>query len=122
MAQTFGEYFGVLRRRTDRSLREFCELHGFDPGNVSKMERGKLAPPRGTEKLTEYATALGIEPGGDEWYQFFDLAAASRGEIPSDLLEDEDVVNQLPVLFRTLRGERVPEEELHKLLEMIRRT
>lgn len=121
MAITFGEYFAQLRRRTDLSLREFCERNGFDAGNLSKIERGKLPPPRGPEKLTEYATALGIAPGSDEWLQFFDLAAAGRGEIPADLLEDADVVEQLPVLFRTLRGEQVPEEDLAKLMEIIRR-
>lgn len=121
MAQTFGEYFAFLRRRTDLSLREFCELHGFDAGNISKIERGKLAPPRGQEKLAEYALALALTEGSDEWFQLFDLAAASRGEIPADLLEDAEVVDQLPVLFRTLRGEQVPEEQLHKLLDIIRR-
>jgi transcriptional regulator with XRE-family HTH domain len=122
MATTFGEYFATLRReRTDLSLREFCDLHGYDPGNLSKLERGKLAPPKAHEKLEEYAQALGLAEGSSEWVAFFDLAAASRGELPADVMEDQEIVDQLPVLFRTLRGEQVPEEQLKRLLDIIRR-
>lgn len=123
MPTTFGEYFADLRRKkTDLSLREFCEQHGFDAGNLSKLERGRLAPPRAHEKLEEYARALGLEESSPEWFEFFDRAAAARGEIPTDVMQDADVVDHLPVLFRTLRGEPVPEEQLRRLLDIIRRS
>lgn len=123
MSMNFGEYFAALRReRTDLSLREFAATHGLDAGNLSKLERGKLSPPRAREKLEEYAVALRLEAGSPEWYEFFDRAAASRGEFPADILEDADVVDHLPVLFRTLRGDRVPAEDLEKLLEIIKRS
>lgn len=103
------------------SRREFCAANGFDPGNLSKLERGKLPPPKARDKLEAYATALGLEEGTSEWHEFFDRAAADRGEIPADVMADSRVVDQLPVLFRSLRGELVEEEELRKLLEMIRK-
>jgi transcriptional regulator with XRE-family HTH domain len=118
----FGSYFARLRReRTRLSLRQFCDRHGFDPGNISKLERGRLSPPQSLEVLEKYARALGLKKGSDEWYEFFDLAAAARGEIPADILEDTEVVSHLPILFRTLRGERVPNKQLKKLIEIIRR-
>lgn len=118
----FGSYFAELRRKhTGLSLRRFCERHGFDPGNLSKLERGKLAPPRSREKLQEYATALGLEEGSSEWMEFFDRAAATRGELPADILEREEVVEKLPLLFRTLRGDRVADDDLEKLIEILRR-
>jgi len=123
MKPSFGEYFAKLRReRTGLSLREFCETHGLDAGNISKLERGKLAPPRSQEKLEEYARVLKLEKGSAEWFEFFDRAAASRGEIPRDVMQDAEVVDHLPVLFRTLRGEQVPEEQLKKLLEIIKKS
>lgn len=122
MSNRFGRYFAKVRREHSRvSLRKFCEKHGFDPGNISKLERGKLPPPASREKLVEYATALGLEEGDEEWLQFFDYAAATRGEIPPELLADEEVADKLPLLFRTLRGDRVDEDDLDDLIEMIRR-
>lgn len=118
----FGRYFAELRRtRTGLSLREFCAANGFDPGNLSKLERGKLSPPRARDKLETYARTLGLEEGSSEWFEFFDKAAASRGEIPEDVMQDPEVLDQLPVLFRSLRGERVPAEQLERLLEMLRK-
>jgi len=122
MRHGFGEIFGRLRRQNSQlSLREFAERFGFDAGTLSKIERGRMSPPKSTEKLAEYANALGISPGGDDWIEFFDQAAAARGEIPNDIMSDDEVAGQLPVLFRTLRGEQVPEEDLKKLLSIIKR-
>ena len=47
----------------------------MDPGNISKLERGKMPPP-GHDVLERYAGHLGIEEGSSEWYRFFDLAYA----------------------------------------------
>ena len=118
----FGEFFARMRRERLRlSLREFCERNGLDPGNMSRLERGKVAPPRSKEALERYAAALELKEGTEEWMMLFDLAAASRGEIPAELLSDEEVVSQLPVLFRTLRGDRVGDDQLKELLRFLRR-
>ena len=120
---TFGEFFAALRRGGARlSLREFCETHGFDAGNISKLERGRLAVPHSRTVLERYASALGIKSGSDDWYRFFDLAAAETGRIPDDLLTDAEVAQKLPVLFRALRDDSVDDEaKLRELVEIIRR-
>lgn len=117
----FGEFFRAMRAERGISLREFCLANGFDPGNISRLERGLLPPPESGGKLEAYARALRLKKGSDEWYTFFDLAAAERGRIPSDVLSDEELVSKLPVLFRTLRGQRVDDEALEDLVERIRR-
>ncbi|MCI0722294.1 MAG: helix-turn-helix domain-containing protein [Acidobacteria bacterium] len=119
---SFGQYFKQLRIKTGRTLRAFCQEHGYDPGNLSRLERGLLAPPQGEEKLSEYAKALGLKRGSDEWYEFFDRAALAKGELPKTLLTDEEVLEKLPVLFRTLRGQPVPADKLKELIEAIRRS
>jgi len=117
----FGSYFKEVRIKRRLTLRQFCEKFGFDPGNISKLERGLLPPPQSKIKLEQYAQALGLRKGSSAWYEFFDLAAASRGQIPEEILADDKLVKKLPVLFRTLRGEKVPEEKLDELIETIRK-
>ena len=118
----FGKLFKEMRLRTGLSLRKFCLDNGLDPGNISKMERGLACPPQSKEKLEEYAKYLGIEKESDDWYNFFDYAFASTGRIPPDVMSDEELVKELPVVFRTLRGQKLPVEKLKQLAELIRRS
>jgi transcriptional regulator with XRE-family HTH domain len=122
--QGFGEFFAHQRRtRTDLSLREFSETHGFDAGNLSKLERGRMSVPQSRDVLERYARALGIPKGSDDWYEFFDRAAAEAGRIPADLLSDADVARKLPVLFRALRDDDANDEDkLRELIEIVRRS
>lgn len=97
----FGAFVKARRAALGLSLRNFCARRDVDPSNWSKLERGRLPPPQG-EKLREYAQYLELKEGSNEWYEFFDLAAAEAGRIPEDL-RDEAIAVKLPVLFRTLR-------------------
>jgi transcriptional regulator with XRE-family HTH domain len=117
----FGAFFKEMRARTGLPLRKFCLTHGVDPGNLSKIERGLLPPPASREKLGKYAAWLGLKEGTDEWYEFFDLAAACSGKIPPDVMSNAELVQKLPLVFRTLRGQKVPEEQLDELAELIRK-
>jgi transcriptional regulator with XRE-family HTH domain len=122
VAETFGDFFGRIRRDSQKlSLREFCSRNGFDPGNLSRLERGRIPPPKSRDVLEGYAYALGLEEGSSDWYSFFDLAALSRGELPEDLMENEEVLDKLPILFRTLRGDPVDGKKLDELIELIRK-
>lgn len=118
----FGEYLKRRRIALGRTLRAFCQEKGFDHGNYSRLERGVLAPPHKEEKLAEYASALGIERGSDEWIEFCDLASVARGEIPKDLVSDEAILGRLPVLFRTIRDSGADSDKLDELVEKIRRS
>jgi len=117
----FGNYFKEKRLEQSISLRQFCLEHGFDPGNISKMERGLLAPPSRSELLSKYARALELKEGTDDWTEFFDRAAACRGEMPIEILQDEELVQKLPLFFRTLRGEKLTEKKLEEIKELIKR-
>ena len=118
----FGAFFKEMRRKKGITLRKFCLEHNFDPGNISKLERGVLPPPTSGQKLEKYALALEIKEGSDEWYNFFDYAAASVGHIPSYMMSDTELVKKLPLVFRTLRGEKISPEKLDELAELIRKT
>lgn len=122
MSTAFSAFVKEKRKATGLTLREFCQKHGLDPGNYSKIETGRFAPPQKHGLLEKYAHALGIFQGTDDWLEFFDLAAAARGELPKDLLSDEQVVEKLPVLFRTLRGQPLSPEKLDEFISKIRRS
>ncbi|MFH1022856.1 MAG: helix-turn-helix domain-containing protein [Planctomycetota bacterium] len=116
----FGEFFKARRMALGKTLRQFCVENSLDPGNISKLERGLLPPPQ-HEKLEAYAVILGIPRGSDEWYQFFDLAAAEAGRIPDDILSDERVAGKLPVLFRTVRGGgKLSDQQFEELVRKVR--
>ena len=117
---TFAAYFKELRKEKRITLRAFCEAASADPGNISRMERGAMAPPQDREILTRYAQALGLVDGSSEWYHFFDLAAADHGMIPQDLMEDHALVERLPAFFRTLRGQKPTEQELRQIVEKLK--
>lgn len=117
----FGEFLETLRKRNRLTLRDFCKKADADPGNISRIERGVWPPPQDHDILERYAAALNLKEGSDDWYRFFDYAAAERGMVPKDLMSDEEVVKMLPVFFRTLRGQKPTEKEMRALVEKIRK-
>jgi transcriptional regulator with XRE-family HTH domain len=118
---TFGELFKKRRITLKKTLRQFCSENKLDPGNISKLERGLMQPPQASDKLEEYARYLQIKKGSDDWYRFFDLARIEAGRIPEELLKNQMVMASLPILFRTLRGQKISEKKLEKLVELIRK-
>ena len=120
--EEFGRFFKELRLKEGETLRSFCQHNNLDAGNISKLERGLVAPPKSREKLDEYARFLKIEKGSDDWFNFYDLASACSGMVPPDILDDKQLAAKLPLLFRTLRGQDVPDEKLPDLAELIRRS
>ncbi|MCK9275031.1 MAG: helix-turn-helix domain-containing protein [Syntrophales bacterium] len=119
--ETFGEYFKQKRIENNITLREFCRVNGFDPGNISKIERGLFPPPQLKETLEKYARALNIQEGTDDWYEFCDLAATSAGKIPPDMVSNEELMKALPVLFRKVRDKDFDNEDLDKLIGAIKK-
>jgi transcriptional regulator with XRE-family HTH domain len=118
----FGDFFKKKRIEKGLTLRSFCLINGFDPGNISKLERGLLAPPNSRDKLEEYAKALNLKPGSEDWVEFFDRAAACKGEIPLEIMSDAKLVQKLPLIFRTIRGTKVTDKQLGELAELIRKS
>lgn len=117
---TFGELIKDRRIKAGMSLRSFCEKHEYDPGNHSKLERGILNPPDDEAFMNKLAKAVGIKRETAEWFDFHSLAAVARREIPRELLDDDEVVAKLPVLFRTLQGEPLAPEKMDDLIAFIR--
>ena len=103
-AQNFGECFRENRKALGITLREFCRRNGFDPGNVSRIERSIVPPPQSVQLLESYAKALKLESGTVAWERFVALAATEAGRIPADVLENQQASAKLPGLFESVRG------------------
>lgn len=116
--KTFGEFVIMLRKRNRITLREFCRLTKIDPSNWSKIERGILSPPKSQEVLDEIAQVLHLKKKSEEYYLLNDLAAISF--IPKELMSDDELLDKLPVFFRTLRGQPPSNNELDELIKIIK--
>ena len=117
MKSSFANFIREKRIAAGLTLREFCRLTEFDASNWSKIERGIKTPPQSKNVLDEIASVLKIKEGSQEYKELMDLAALST--VPEELLESE-ILEQLPVFFRTVRGEKPTAEELNALITKIK--
>ncbi len=117
----FGEFIKKRRIEKGLGLREFCKQLEIDASNWSKVERGLLSPPQEEEKLKNIAQVLGIKFSSKQWKEMKDLANIDAGIIPADILSDKQVLDSLPMFFRTIRSEKPTPEELEKLINIIRK-
>lgn len=114
---TFGGFVKDLRIKKSLTLREFCRILHLDPSNWSKIERELLPPPKGKKVLNEIAKVLNLDEKSEDYTTLFDLAAIAF--IPHELLSDQQVIEKLPIFFRTVRGEKPNRKELEELVELL---
>lgn len=116
--EKFGGYITTLRTSRGITLREFCRRTGFDPSNWSKIERSIISPPKSKITIESILDAIGIEVGTEEYNTALDLGLLES--IPEDFQEEKNVLKDLPVLFRTVRGKSPSEEDLQKLVDYLK--
>lgn len=121
MVPTFGELLHARRREADLSLREFAIRAEMDPGNLSKVERGRLDPPQDPAVLRKLSRALGYTEEDPRAVELGDLAAVQKGRIPPDIRADAEVMAQMPLLLRTVHDRHLTGVEVEKLIDMIRK-
>lgn len=119
MATTrFGALVRARRGELRLTLRAFAERAAIDPGNLSKMERGRESPPQDEAVLDRICDALELE--GAAARELKDVAQVENGRIPNDMLENEELMARMPVLLRTVNNQPLTEEQLAALVEAIR--
>ena len=107
----FGTFVHTARRSLqegDRrySLRQVAKRIGVEPGYLSKIERGHVAPPSEAATL-RLARELELDP---------DVSLALGGKVSSDL---QDVIRKRPRLFAQLIRE-LKEAPDHAILRVVR--
>ncbi len=118
---SFGETVKNLRIAKKVTLRQFCQEHGCDPSNWSKIERGINLPPKDEETLVAWAKALGLKPKTEMWQNFMLEAEVSRGNIPREVMSDPELLEKLPAFFKMVRGPEFGGRELNNLIDKIRK-
>jgi transcriptional regulator with XRE-family HTH domain len=117
----FGDVLKSLRVKKGLTLREFARRLGKDVGNLSKLERGLLPPSKDEEILRDFGRVLGLKESSDEFRQLAQLAAIGAGQIPKDVLEDEQLLAKLPIFFRTATGSKLDRKKLMEFLDQLKK-
>jgi transcriptional regulator with XRE-family HTH domain len=115
----FGAFVKQLRRRIGFTLQRFCAEFEYEPRIQSKMERGFASPPSG-KKMDKLAKALGLWKDSTEWNTLFDFAKQCHGMLPPPGLSDEDLIKQLPLVFRTVHGKVLSEDKMMEFAQDFR--
>ena len=110
-----------MRIKNELTLRKFSRILGKDPGNISKLERGLLPPPKNAEIIEGYGRAIGLGADSKEIKELKTIAALENGQIPVDVLNDKELMNELPIFFRTATGSKLEREKLKKFIENLRK-
>lgn len=121
-ALTFGDFFRARRIALGLTLRTFSERFGYDPGNISRLERNILPPSLDDEKLAGYASALQVKRDSEDWVLFHDLAHTAKGALPKDLLKNPQILSLLPAFYRTARGEKLNKNKIKNLIRLLNTT
>ncbi len=111
----FGEYIKQKRLEKNFTLREFCRAINEDASNWSKIERGLLPPPQGEDNLKQIAKVLDID-----LEEIINMASVSAGKIPEAIINDQNIMNELPLFFRTIGNVKPTAEEIKKLIQAIK--
>ena len=119
MKEKFNQILKELRIKKGLTLRNACRLLDYDPSNWSKIERGKISPPSDEKILRKWAKVLGLSTENDV-RGFIDKANLAQGIIPRDILSQENTVDFLPALFRTLRNKKPTKKEIDRLIRLIK--
>lgn len=119
MRKDFGEILQERRSKLRLSLRDCAIRANMDPGNLSRIERGRAAPPQDPEVLTRLIEAVELR-GTDAGQELFDVAAMQNGRIPHDILSNEEVMSALPVLLRTVNNKQIDGAQIEKLVALIK--
>ena len=90
------------------------------PGNLSKIERGRLAAPQSDDVLNRIYGALEWGRGLEEANALKDEAAVENGQIPEEVLSDEVVMSRVPLLLRTVQNKQLGPEQLDQLIALIK--
>lgn len=116
----FGDLVREHRRQVGMTLRAFAADAGLDPAYVSRIERGVIPPPQDEAKVALIARTLGLSEGSQQWTEFADAAALDAGRLPPDVANDAALLDKMPLLFRTARGQKLDRDELARLFDFLK--
>ena len=116
----FGLMYRALRLQAGLGLREFCIQSELDPAYISRLERGRIKLPK-REKIEELALAVGLERGTAQWTELLTQADIEAERIPKEILDDEEVIELLPAVCRSLNNRKADRDKVLKLMDLLKK-
>lgn len=114
----FGQTIEEIRKSSSITLKQLSRDIGFDPSYISRIERGKKKP---SDKFVDAFTSyFAIETGTETYKKIKDSASIARAEIPDYVMSEKDIVDRLPMLFRTITGSKIEEDALDDLINLLK--
>ena len=117
----FGNFIKEKRIALEMTLREFCRKLNEDPSNWSKIERGVNPPPKDENKLKKTAEILNIKKESTDYSLLFDSAKTDAGAIPEYIMKEKEILDSLPVFFRTMGSVKPTKEEIQELIDILKK-
>lgn len=117
---TFGRLIRLRRGELEMRLGELARRADLDAGNLSRIENGRVPPPQNEAVLSRIFMALDLEADGPTAKHLRDVAAIENGRIPHDIVADEQIMAQMPLLLRSVAKHRLNPEEVDRLVGLIR--
>jgi len=114
----FGQKLTLYRKRAGLTLRDFSKLVGYDASNISKVERGKLAPPAAGLVLRKWATALSLRTDTHEFTDF--VASGLTARVNKHIRTDEEMEVLMPAFFRTVGNKTIDPVTYEKLKALLK--
>jgi len=100
---SFGLFVYEKRKDRKKSLQAIANQVAVSKPYIYDIEKGNNKPPADYRKLNQWANALSLTP--EEREQLFDLAAANRDLIPSDIVNAvSSDINIKKVIRATISG------------------
>lgn len=115
---SFGQLLKEMRIDRQTTLRQCSAALGVDASNWSKLERNINPAPKDATVLNRWADFFLLQ--GPKRQTFFDLAALSRHELPSDIASNENILQALPAFFNVARGSAQDQTMLDQLIADLR--
>lgn len=114
----FGEKLTKYRQEAGYTLREFSREADYDPSNVSKIERGVIAPPASRLTLRKWAKILKLDETSANYNDFVSAGVVTK--FTRQLKTDKELVKLLPAFCRTIDNKKVDPGTYKKLLAILR--
>ena len=119
VARSFGQDLKALRLNAGIGLRDFADLIGMKPSNLSNIERDRIPPPAKRQTIDQICDALGLGKADPARGRLFDLAAKGKGRIPADVADAVRKRAGIPVLVRTVANKQLSKDKIKELTEYI---
>ena len=117
----FGSFVREKRLAKGLGLREFCAAVPIDCSYWSKVERELVSPPQTDEMFRKVVDALGLVPNSKDWNELKQRAVMGAGRLPESVMNDKELLECLPIVFRPNGAGRVlSRKELVNLADKIR--